>query len=157
MASTTFERCAASQHLLSTSFQSTRLGGSWLPCLHYVCRAILTTCACLLGPPPPRLLQVWKYEGSKTLSYYMRRRDTVRALAQDLGVGLRAPWGPDGLCNDAYTCPGNGTRVCSGSHASSLDAGCTSPRLVCLPAQLLFRTAFGPRCQQRCAGHPSRR
>lgn len=30
--------------------------------------------------------QVWKYEGSKTLSYYLRRRDTTRALSQDLQV-----------------------------------------------------------------------
>ncbi|KAG2490289.1 hypothetical protein HYH03_011241 [Edaphochlamys debaryana] len=29
---------------------------------------------------------VWKYEGSKTLSHYLRRRDTTRALAEDLGV-----------------------------------------------------------------------
>ena len=29
---------------------------------------------------------MWKYEGSKTLSYYCRRRDTIRALAQDLEV-----------------------------------------------------------------------
>ncbi|KAG2422260.1 hypothetical protein HXX76_016174 [Chlamydomonas incerta] len=29
---------------------------------------------------------VWKYEGSKTLAYYLRRRDTTRALADDLGV-----------------------------------------------------------------------
>lgn len=27
---------------------------------------------------------MWKYEGSKTLSYYLRRRDTLRALSQDL-------------------------------------------------------------------------
>ncbi|KAG2447430.1 hypothetical protein HYH02_007756 [Chlamydomonas schloesseri] len=29
---------------------------------------------------------VWKYEGSKTLAYYLRRRDTTRALAEDLEV-----------------------------------------------------------------------
>lgn len=29
---------------------------------------------------------MWKYEGSKTLSYYMRRRDFTRALALDLEV-----------------------------------------------------------------------
>ncbi len=30
--------------------------------------------------------QMWKYEGAKTLSYYTRRRDTIRALSQDLEV-----------------------------------------------------------------------
>ena len=25
---------------------------------------------------------MWKYEGSKTLSYYTRRRDTIRVLSQ---------------------------------------------------------------------------
>jgi hypothetical protein len=29
---------------------------------------------------------MWRYEGSNTLSYYLRRRDTLRALARDLGV-----------------------------------------------------------------------
>ncbi len=30
--------------------------------------------------------QTWKYEGSKTLDYYIRRRDSIRALSQDLEV-----------------------------------------------------------------------
>ena len=29
---------------------------------------------------------MWRYEGSKTLSYYLRRRDTIRALSLDLEV-----------------------------------------------------------------------
>eukprot|EP00798_Chlamydomonas_sp_ICE-L_P012483 gene12483-15693_t len=29
---------------------------------------------------------MWRYEGSKTLGYYMRRRDCVQVLAEDLGV-----------------------------------------------------------------------
>ena len=31
-------------------------------------------------------MQVWKYEGSKTLAYYLRRRDTIPAIAADLGI-----------------------------------------------------------------------
>lgn len=30
--------------------------------------------------------QLWRYEGHKTLSYYLRRRDCSQALAEDLGV-----------------------------------------------------------------------
>jgi hypothetical protein len=30
--------------------------------------------------------QVWRYEGHKTLAYYLRRRDCIQALAEDLGV-----------------------------------------------------------------------
>ena len=41
---------------------------------------------------------MWKYEGSKTLAYYLRRRDTTRALADDLGVSGRGGW------NAATTC-----------------------------------------------------
>jgi hypothetical protein len=29
---------------------------------------------------------MWRYEGSNTLAYYLRRRDTLRALARDLAV-----------------------------------------------------------------------
>ncbi|KAL6749507.1 kinase-like domain-containing protein [Haematococcus lacustris] len=29
---------------------------------------------------------VWKYEGSRTLAYYLRRRDTLRALASDMEI-----------------------------------------------------------------------
>src|SRR5690242_20693177 len=36
-----------------------------------------------LGMPPG---QMWKYEGNKTLQYYLKRRDTLRALSQDLRV-----------------------------------------------------------------------
>lgn len=35
-------------------------------------------------------LQVWRYEGAKTLSAYLRRRDCVSALARDLGVPAEA-------------------------------------------------------------------
>ena len=31
-------------------------------------------------------VQVWRYEGSKTLAYYLKRRDCIRALAKDLAV-----------------------------------------------------------------------
>lgn len=31
-------------------------------------------------------LQMWRYEGQNTLAYYLRRRDTLRALARDLDV-----------------------------------------------------------------------
>ena len=33
-----------------------------------------------------RWVQVWRYEGSKTLAYYLKRRDCIRALAKDLAV-----------------------------------------------------------------------
>ena len=29
---------------------------------------------------------MWRYEGQKTLSYYLKRRDCLDALAEDLGV-----------------------------------------------------------------------
>lgn len=32
------------------------------------------------------VVQVWRYEGSKTLAYYLKRRDCIRALAKDLAV-----------------------------------------------------------------------
>ena len=35
-------------------------------------------------------LQMWRYQGSKTLSYYLRRRDCIAALAEDLGVEQEA-------------------------------------------------------------------
>ena len=35
-------------------------------------------------------LQVWKYEGCRTLSYYLRRRDCIQALAKDLAVPEQA-------------------------------------------------------------------
>ncbi len=41
-------------------------------------------CACLASP------QMWRYEGSRTLHYYLRRRDTLRALASDLEVAEEA-------------------------------------------------------------------
>ena len=31
-------------------------------------------------------LQLWQYEGSKTLAHYLRRRDCNQRLAEDLGV-----------------------------------------------------------------------
>ena len=31
-------------------------------------------------------MQMWRYQGSKTLAYYLRRRDCIAALAEDLGV-----------------------------------------------------------------------
>ena len=34
--------------------------------------------------------QVWKYEGCRTLSYYLRRRDCIQALAKDLAVPEQA-------------------------------------------------------------------
>ena len=36
------------------------------------------------------LLQMWRYEGQKTLAYYLRRRDCIAALAEDLGVDQAA-------------------------------------------------------------------
>lgn len=38
------------------------------------------------APPRLPLPQMWKYEGSRTLSYYLRRRDTLQALAEDMDV-----------------------------------------------------------------------
>lgn len=35
-------------------------------------------------------LQVWKYEGCRTLSYYLKRRDCLQALAKDLEVPEQA-------------------------------------------------------------------
>lgn len=31
-------------------------------------------------------LQIWKYEGSKTLSYYLKRRDCIPSIAADMGI-----------------------------------------------------------------------
>lgn len=41
---------------------------------------------------------MWRFEGSKTLAYYLRRRDTIRALAADLEVNeaFDAIWGGPG-------------------------------------------------------------
>lgn len=33
---------------------------------------------------------MWRYQGSKTLAYYLRRRDCIAALAEDLGVEREA-------------------------------------------------------------------
>lgn len=38
----------------------------------------------------PGLWLMWKYEGSRTLAYYLRRRDCMSALATDLGVPVEA-------------------------------------------------------------------
>lgn len=35
-------------------------------------------------------VQVWKYEGCRTLSYYLKRRDCLQVLARDLGVPEKA-------------------------------------------------------------------
>ena len=35
-------------------------------------------------------IQVWKYEGCRTLSYYLKRRDCLQALARDLAVPEKA-------------------------------------------------------------------
>ncbi len=43
-----------------------------------------------LPPRPSSSLQFWRYEGSKTLSYYLKRRDTISALAEELGVSEEA-------------------------------------------------------------------
>lgn len=61
-----------------------------------VCCSCPLPCA-LSIPPAPSLalpacvlavcLQLWRFEGSNTLAYYLRRRDTLRALARDLDVG----------------------------------------------------------------------
>ena len=34
--------------------------------------------------------QMWKYEGQKTLSYYLKRRDCLEVLSEDLGVDKSA-------------------------------------------------------------------
>lgn len=36
------------------------------------------------------ILQVWQYEGSNTLGGYLKRRDCIPGLAQDLGVSEAA-------------------------------------------------------------------
>lgn len=33
---------------------------------------------------------MWRYEGSRTLAYYLRRRDSLRALAEDMEVPVEA-------------------------------------------------------------------
>jgi len=58
-------------------------------------RALLQACwhhAALLGtlPSPVVGVQVWKYEGCRTLSYYLKRRDCLQVLARDLGVPEKA-------------------------------------------------------------------
>ena len=35
-------------------------------------------------------LQMWRYEGHRTLSYYLKRRDCIAALSEDLGVDKTA-------------------------------------------------------------------
>ena len=49
-------------------------------CIHTDSR----TTACPVGT------QMWRYEGSRTLAYYLRRRDTLRALAADMDVPVEA-------------------------------------------------------------------
>ena len=34
--------------------------------------------------------QMWRYEGHRTLSYYLKRRDCIAALSEDLGVDKTA-------------------------------------------------------------------
>lgn len=34
----------------------------------------------------PGLWLIWEYQGNKTLAYYLRRRDTIEALAQDMDI-----------------------------------------------------------------------
>ena len=41
----------------------------------------------------PGLWLAWRYEGTHTLAYYLRRRDALRALGRDLGVPQPAPGG----------------------------------------------------------------
>lgn len=36
------------------------------------------------------LSQMWRYEGSRTLAHYLRRRDALRALAADMDVPVEA-------------------------------------------------------------------
>jgi hypothetical protein len=31
-------------------------------------------------------MQIWRYEGSKTLSYYLKRRDCISAIAADMEI-----------------------------------------------------------------------
>ncbi len=45
-------------------------------------RSLTRGCRTLLAG----LWLMWKFEGSRTLSYYLRRRDTLRALASDLEI-----------------------------------------------------------------------
>ena len=33
---------------------------------------------------------MWRYEGSRTLAHYLRRRDCLRALAEDMDVPVEA-------------------------------------------------------------------
>lgn len=40
----------------------------------------------LAARPAHARLQLWRFEGQNTLAYYLRRRDTLRALARDLDV-----------------------------------------------------------------------
>ncbi len=34
--------------------------------------------------------QMWRYEGHRTLSYYLKRRDCIAALSEDMGVDKSA-------------------------------------------------------------------
>lgn len=45
-----------------------------------------TDCIAGVGVRVVVYLQLWRYEGQNTLAYYLRRRDTLRALARDLDV-----------------------------------------------------------------------
>ena len=36
------------------------------------------------------LLQMWRYQGHKTLAHYLKRRDCLTALSEDLGVNQSA-------------------------------------------------------------------
>eukprot|EP00798_Chlamydomonas_sp_ICE-L_P000831 gene831-33562_t len=37
-------------------------------------------------PSHPRAYTIWKFEGGNTLQYYLKRRDTLKAIAEDLQV-----------------------------------------------------------------------
>lgn len=44
------------------------------------------TLAVSVGRCASMLLQMWRYQGHKTLAHYLKRRDCLTALSEDLGV-----------------------------------------------------------------------
>lgn len=77
--------------------------GLWLVCPnHWACTPAglqqapvlsalwLVVCSCVFQSQGVLILQMWRYQGSRTLAYYLRRRDCIAALAEDLAIEQEA-------------------------------------------------------------------
>jgi serine/threonine protein kinase len=88
---------------------------------------------------------VWRYEGSKTLSYYLRRRDTIRALSVDLEVPESAvvPTVMKHIFDGLSVRPPAAVALaaaCVRGHAKPWDPGCRTPGV--LTPELYARAAI---------------